>query len=52
MLIELSKRVSKYINTEAFVKSKSSGFGDDEPAKAKRKYEVLDRNKGKKRKQG
>ena len=51
-LIELFKRVGKYIDTEDFLKSKSSGFGDDEPAKANKKYEGPDRNRGKKPKQG
>ena len=44
-LIELSKRVGKYINTEEFLKSKSSGFMDDESAKSKRKHEGPDRNR-------
>ena len=45
-------KVDKYIDTEEFLKSKSSSFGDDEPTKAKRKYEDPDRNWGKKPKQG
>ena len=47
-LIELSERVGKYINMEEFLKSKGSSFVDDESAKAKRKYEGPDRNRGKK----
>ena len=43
-LIELSKRVGKYINTEEFLKSKISGFGDDKPIKAKRKQEGSNQN--------
>ena len=46
-LIELSKRVGKYIDTE-FLKSKGSGFMDDELAKAKRKQEGPNRSRGKK----
>ena len=52
MLIELFERFGKYIDMEEFLKSKGSGFMDDESAKAKRKYEGLDRNWGKKPKQG
>ena len=50
-LIELSERVGKYIDIEEFPKSKSSGFGDDESAKAKKKYKGPDRSRGKKPKQ-
>ena len=51
-MIELSERVRKYIDTEEFLKSKGSGFEDNESDKAKRKYEHPDRNRGKKPKQG
>ena len=47
-LVELSERVGKYIDTEEFLRSKSSSFGDDELAKAKRKHEGLDKGQGKK----
>ena len=50
-LIELSERVGKYIYTEEFLKSKSSGFVDDKSAKAKRKHKGLDKSWGKKLKQ-
>ena len=42
-LIELFERVGKYIDTEEFLKSKGSGFVDNESAKAKRKHEGLDK---------
>ena len=51
-LIELSERVGKYIDTKEFLKSKGLGFVDNESTKAKRKYKGLDRNRGKKPKQG
>ena len=51
MLVNLLKRVGKYIDTEEFLKSKSSGFGDYESTKAKRKHESSERGSGKKQKQ-
>ena len=51
MLIELSKRVGKYIDTEEFLKSNGSGFVDDESAKAKRNQKGADKTQGKKPKQ-
>ena len=47
-LIELFERVRKYIDTEEFLKSKGSGFMDNESAKTKRKQEGPDRSRGKK----
>ena len=46
-LIELFERVRKYIDTKEFLKSKSSGFMDDESAKAKRKHEGLEKSQEK-----
>ena len=46
-LIELSERVGKCIDTEEFLKSKSSGFGDNKPAKAKKKDESPQQKSGK-----
>ena len=48
MLVELSERVSKNIDTEEFLKTKSSGFVDDELGKAKSKHEGPDKGQVKK----
>ena len=40
-LIELFERVGKYIDIKEFLKSKGSGFGDDESTKAKGSTKAL-----------
>ena len=50
-MVKLSERVGKYIDTEEFLKSKSSGFADDESTKAKWKHEDFEKGLGKKQKQ-
>ena len=47
-LVELSKRVGKYIDTEEFLKTKDSSFADDDFTRAKRKHEGSDRGPRKK----
>ena len=49
-MVELSKRVGKYIDTEEFLKTKDSGFADDRPTKAKRKHKSSNKGPGKKSK--
>ena len=47
-MVELSKRVGKYIDTEEFLKTKDSGFVDDGSPQAKRKREGFDKGPGNK----
>ena len=51
-MVELSERVGKYIDTMKFLRSKNSGFGDNELGRGKRKQEGPDRGQEKKSKQG
>ena len=50
ILVELSKRVGKYINTEEFLKTKDFGIADDGSARPKQKQDGFDRGSGKKQK--
>ena len=48
ILVELSKRVGRYIDTKEFLKTKDSGFTDVSFTRAKRKCEGSDKGPGKK----
>ena len=50
MLVELSERVRKYIDTEEFLKTKDLGIVDDGSIRAKRKQDDFDRGSGKNQK--
>ena len=50
-LVELSERVGKYIDTEEFLKIKSSGFTAEESLKPKRKCDDFESGSGKKQRE-
>ena len=51
-LVELSKRVRKYIDIEEFLKTKNLGASDEGPTWGKRRQDGPDRGPGKKQKPG
>ena len=51
-MVELSKRVGKYIGTEEFLKTKDQGAINEGSARGKRKQDSPDRGPGKKQKPG
>ena len=51
-LVELSKRVGKYIDTEEFLKTKDLDATDEGSARGKRKQDGPERGSGKKQKPG